>query len=102
MKITLPVRPADRRLQPLPGLSQHVAQLLLDLIEYRLVADQRRRELDHRVAAIVGAAVDARLEQRSGQEAPQQPFALAVVERLLGGLVPDQLDAVEEAFAADI
>ena len=67
-----------------------------------LVADQRRRELDDRVAAVVGAAVEAGVEQRLGQEAAQQPLALLVVEGLLGGLVLDQLDAVEVAVAADV
>ena len=38
-----------------------VAQDLLDLVEVRLVADQRRGELDDRVAAVVGAAVEARV-----------------------------------------
>ena len=65
-------------------------------------ADQRRRELDHRVAAVVGAAVEARLEQRLRQEAAQQPLRLVLVERLLGGLVLDQLDAEEVAVAADV
>ena len=64
--------------------------------------DQRRRELDDRVAAVVGAAVQPGLEQRLGQEPAQQPLALLVVERLLGGLVLDQLDAEEEALAAHV
>ena len=68
----------------------------------RLADDQRRRELDDRVAAVVGAAVEPGVEQRLGQEAAQQPLALVVVEGLAGGLVLDQLDPVEEALAADV
>ena len=64
--------------------------------------DQRRGELDHRVAAVVGAAVQARVEQRLGQEPAQQPLGLVVVEGLPGVLVLDQLDPVEVALAADV
>ena len=76
--------------------------MLLDLVEVRLVADQRRSELDDRVAAVVGAAVEAGVEQRLGEEAAQQPLGLVVVEGLLGRLVLDQLDPVEVAVAADV
>ena len=66
------------------------------------VADQRRGELDDRVAAVVGAAVEALVVERLGDEAVEQPLALLGVEGLLGGLVLDQLDPVEVAVAADV
>ena len=93
---------SGRRQQHVPGLGEHLAQDLLDLVEVRLVADQRRGELDDRVAAVVGTAVEPALEERLGQEAAQQPLGLGVVEGLLGRLVLDQLDPVEVAVAADV
>ena len=54
------------------------------------------------VAAVVSAAVEAGLEQRAGDVAPQHPFAIGGVEGLLGRLVLDQLDGVEVAVPADI
>ena len=84
------------------GLGQHLAQDLLHLVEVLLVADQRGSELDDRVATVVGAAVEARVVQRLGQEAAQQLLRLLVVEGLLGVLVLDQLDAEEVAVAADV
>src|ERR1035438_7926781 len=83
-------------------LGQHGAQSLLDVVELGLADDQRRCKLDHRVAAVVGPAVQAGLEQRLGQEPAQQTLALIVVERLPGHLVLDQLDPVEVALAAHI
>ncbi len=63
---------------------------------------QRRRELDDGVPAVVGAAVEAGVEERAGEEAAQQPLALRVVERLPRRLVLDELDAVEVAGAAHV
>ena len=107
-------QPADRRtgrrpwVRPAVLVAQRIdqasvrtrAQRLLDHVELGLADDQRRRELDDRVAAVVGPAVQAGVEQRLGQEAAQQPLGLVVVEGLLGGLVLDQLDAVEVPGAA--
>ena len=45
---------------PLPGLGEHRAQDAVDQLELLGVGDQRRRELDHGVAAVVGAADQAR------------------------------------------
>src|SRR5882672_2214557 len=87
----LAIRPGGSDLGP--GLGEDRAQDLLDLVEVLLGADQRRRELDYRVAAVVGAADQAGVEQRVRQEAAQQPLRLVVVERLLGVLVLDELDA---------
>src|SRR5256885_343989 len=67
-----------------------------------LAADQRRCELDDRVTPVVGPAVEPSLEQRTGEEAAQQPFGLLSVEGLAGPLVLDELDAVEEASPADV
>src|SRR5690606_40248631 len=85
-----------------PRLLQHISQDPADLLELLRPGDQRRGELDDGVAAVVGAAVEARVEQRLRQEPAQQPLRLLVVERLLGLLVLDQLDAVEVAGAADV
>src|SRR3954447_18230093 len=84
------------------GLVEDGAEDLLHLVEVLLVADQRGRELDDRVAAVVGAAVEALGVQLLGDEAEQDALALLVVERLAGDLVLDELDAVEVAVAADV
>ena len=84
------------------GFAQHAVQDVVDRVELLLPADQRGSQLHDWVAAVVGAAVQPGLPQRGGQEAAQQPLGLLVVEGLLGGLVLDQLDAVEEALAADV
>src|SRR5690554_7172457 len=46
--------------------------LFRSLVEVALVADERRRELDDGVAAVVGAAVEARVEERAREVAAQQ------------------------------
>ena len=89
-------------LQLFPGPGQNPAQDALDLVEHPLIADQGRGQLNHRVAAVIGAAVQPGLEQFEGQEAAQQPLAEFIVEDLFGGLVLDQFDPVEEALAADV
>jgi hypothetical protein len=76
-------------------------QDLLHLVELRRPADPRGTELGHRVAAVVGPAVETHVEQRAGEEAAQQPLALLGVERLPGHLVPDQLDPVGVPAAED-
>src|ERR1039458_7221263 len=67
-----------------------------------LGARQRRRKLDDRVTAVIGAADQAGVEQGLREEAAQQPLGLIVVERLFGGLVLDHLDAVEVTVAAHV
>ena len=52
------------------GFLEHSAQCLFHLVEMGLVADQRRRELDQRVAAVSGSAVDHGFEEGRGQAAP--------------------------------
>src|SRR5450755_721697 len=97
------VAPARRAgLQAGPGLGQDLAQDPLDLVEVLLAADERRGELDHRVAAVVGPAHQAGVEQGLRQEPAQQPLRLLVVKRLPGGLILDHLDAVEVPGAADL
>ena len=57
------------------GLVQHRAQeSWMNAISSR-VGDQRRRQLDHRLAAVVGPADQAGLEQPARQEVAQQPVA---------------------------
>src|SRR6185437_14967704 len=63
-----------------PGLAKHSAQDLLDLVEVLLAAYERRGQLDHRVAAVVGPADQPGIEQRLGQEPAQQPLGLLVGE----------------------
>src|SRR3954468_16613045 len=76
-------------------LGEDLAQDLLHLVEVLLVTDQRGSELDDRIAAVVGAAVEARVVERLGLEAAEELLGLLVVEGLLGRLVLDQLDAEE-------
>src|SRR6476469_454826 len=84
------------------GVLEDRPQPALDVVELRLPDDERRRELDDRVATVVGAAVDAGVEQGLGQVAAQQPLGLLVVERLARVLVLDELDAVEVPGTADV
>src|SRR4051794_32075325 len=85
-----------------PGLAENLPQHLVDLFELRRVGDQRRRQLDHRVAAVVGAADQPVAVELAGDEAAQQPLRLVVVEGLLRIPVLDQLDRLEEAGAAHV
>src|SRR5215217_3885555 len=67
---------------PVPRLGEHLAQDAIDDLELLAVRDQRRRELDDRVSAIVRAADQAVLEELSGHEAAEQLLALLVGEAL--------------------
>src|SRR5690349_4138845 len=87
---------------PLPRLREHGAQDRLDLLELLRPSDQRRRELDHRIAAVVGATDQASAVELTRQEAAQERLRLLVAERLLGLLVLDQLDRLEVARASDV
>ena len=44
----------------------------VDLVELRLARDERRRDLDHRVAAVVGAADQPRVEEARREVAAQE------------------------------
>ena len=75
----------------------------LDLVEHRLIADQRRRQLDHRVAAVVGGNCKPASEQlRPTGKLQQQPLESSSSRISLVALVPDQLDAIEKPLAADV
>ena len=63
-------------------LGENVAEDADHLVELLLARDERRRDLDHRVAAVVGAADETALEQRSREKAAQEPLALVLGERL--------------------
>ena len=76
-----------------PCLCKDVAEDLFHLVELGLPADDWWGELDDRVAAVVGAAVEPGLEQRLGKKAAQESFGFLGVERLARGFVLDQLDA---------
>src|SRR5918995_3932596 len=85
-----------------PGVGQDVAEDADDLVELALPGDERRRDLDHRVAAVVGAADQPALEEGGRKEAAQQRLAFVVGEALPCFLVLDELDCVEEAGPADV
>src|SRR5829696_7637819 len=95
---------ATRTLDPhAPGrLLEHRPQDALHLLELLGPGDQRGRELDHRVAAVVGPADQPAAIQLRREEAAQQPLRLLAAERLLRVAVPDQLDAGEVAGPAHV
>src|SRR5262245_13431311 len=86
----------------LPRLGEHLAQDAVDDLELVAVRDERRRELDDGVAAVVGAADQAVLEELARHEAAEELLALLVGEALLGVLVLDELERVEVARAANV
>src|SRR5437660_11913843 len=59
-----------------PGLAQHVAQDGVDLLELLGVRDERGRELDHAVAAAVGAADQAMTVELAEAYAAQELIIL--------------------------
>src|SRR5699024_12098126 len=67
-----------------------------------LAHGQRGRELDDRVSTVVGAAVQTALVHLRRHEVLENPLGLLLGERLLGVLVLDELDSVEEALTADV
>ena len=75
---------------------------MFHFVELLLLADERRGELHDGVAAVIGAAVETGVEQSVRKEAAQDALGLGVGERLAGRLVLHQLDAEEEAVAADV
>src|SRR6187551_3935009 len=64
---TVPPRPL-READPAPCLLEHLAENAGQLVELGLARDERRRDLDNRVAAVVGAADEAPLEERRRDE----------------------------------
>src|SRR5437764_562283 len=87
---------AQPLIQPIQGPKARVAQDSRHLVELSLRRDERRRDLDHGVAAIVGSADEAFLEQSVREETSKQLLALLVGERLARLLVLHELDRVEE------
>src|SRR5262245_26181834 len=73
-----------------------------DLLELLGVRDQWRRQLDHRVAAVIGTADQPPAVQLPGEVAAEQRLRLLAVERLLGFLVLDQLDRQEVSVATHV
>src|SRR5436305_967978 len=70
-QVGCPIR-AVVHVHPMTRLFEHRAQDLLDLLELLGTRDQRRRELDHGVAAVIGPADEAAPVELTGEEAPQQ------------------------------
>src|SRR5204862_6060166 len=99
---SLPPRPPPRLLDLRPGLFEHVGEDPHQLVELGLTRDERRRDLDDRIAAVVGAADQAALEQLRREEAAQQPLRLLVREGLARLLVLHELEGVEAARAAEV
>src|SRR3954470_24007120 len=97
-----PVRRAFLACHPRPCFRENVTENRHDLVELVLTRDQRRRDLDHRVAAIVGPADETALEETRREEAAQERLALLVVERLAGVLVLHELECGGEARAAGV
>src|SRR4051794_23714005 len=83
-------------------LGEDRPQHALDLLPLLWPRDQRRRELDDGVAAVVGAGDQAALEQLGADEAAQQVLDLGALEALLGLLVLDELERMEVAGAAHV
>ena len=75
-------------MQARPGLGENVAENRHDLVELLLSGDERRRDLDDRVAAVVGTADEPALEEARREEAAQERLALLVVERLAASPCP--------------
>src|ERR671918_45875 len=90
------------RLHARPRLTEDRAEDGGDLVELGLLGDEGRRDLDDRVAAVVRAADEARLEEARREEAAQERLALLVRERLARLLVLHELEGVEEPGPAQI
>src|SRR4051812_9307638 len=84
------------------GRGQAAAEDGLDLVELVLARHERRRELHHRVAAVVGPADQALLEQHGREEAAQHRLALLLGEVRLGLGIGHQLEGEEVPRAADV
>src|SRR5262245_29543152 len=63
---------------------EDVAEPPDEVVEKRRVADQRRRDLDDRVAAVVAARDQLGADQRLGQALSEQFLALLCIEAALG------------------
>src|SRR5205823_9929474 len=99
---SLAPRRAGRLLDLRPRLFEHIGEDPHQLVELRLTRDERRRDLDDWIAAVVGAADQAALEQLRRKEAAQQPLRLLVREGLARLLVLHELERVEAARTAEV
>src|SRR5581483_3984521 len=86
----------------LPGLREDVAEDADDHVELPLRGDERRRDLDDGILAIVRAADQAVLEERVRQVAAEQRLALLGGERPPRRLVFHELDRPEKACASHV
>src|SRR3954449_3040785 len=86
----------------LPRLGEYLTEDSDDLTELLLAGDERRRDLDDRIAAVVGTADEPLLEEPRREEAAQERLRLVVVERLARFLVLHQLERPQVARAAQI
>src|SRR2546423_5007294 len=86
----------------LPGLGEYLTEDSHDLSELLLARDEGRRDLDDRIAAIVGAADEPLLEEPRREKAAQERLRLVVVERLAGVLVLHQLERPQVARSAQV
>src|SRR5262249_54464904 len=101
--VSMALRAARLALEhPARGLLEDRAQDGLHLRELLRAGDQRRRELDDRVAAVVRAADEAAAEELARQVPAQERLRLRRAERRLGLAVLDELDRVEVARAANV
>src|SRR5690242_10574004 len=80
---------------------QHVAEPPGQVLQERSIADQRGRDLYHRVAAVVTPGDQLGTDQRAGQALAQELFSLLGIETGLGP-VRHELDRPEVAAAADV
>src|SRR5829696_1111802 len=83
------------------GVGEDGLGLVGQLVELLAAADQRRRQVQHRVPAVVGPRDQPLLEQPAGEEAPQELLAL------VGGepravVVAHELERPEEPRAAHV
>src|SRR5438874_10522423 len=100
--VSIDVHSSAVNLHAIPGLPQDGPEDRLDFLELLGSRDQRRRELNHRVPAVVGTAYQPSPVELTGEEAAQQRLGFLVRERLLGLLVFDQLDGLEVACSAHV
>src|SRR5262249_31437985 len=89
-------------LDPLPGFLEHAAEDPHELVELRFAGHERRRDLDHRIAAVVGTTDQAAFEQLRRKKVTQQTLRLAFREPLPRLLVLDELERVEATGAAEV
>src|SRR4029079_10259083 len=94
--------PLGPSVHPLPRLAQHLPENADDLVELLLAGDERWRDLHHRVAAVVGAADQAALEEPGGEGAAEQRLRLVVAEGLARLLVLHELERVQVPGTANV